>query len=67
LGGNPLRKSDESRRLPSICVRGGALFCTSVKALKRDQAVRYANSSYFGSSHASITFDSREAGRTFAR
>jgi hypothetical protein len=66
LRDNSPRKSEPSLRLPSICALGGAPFCTAVKALNSDQAVRGANSSCFGSSHASITFGSREAGRNFA-
>ena len=53
---NSLRNSADSLRLPSICARGPDPFCTSVKALKSDQAVRARNASCRGSSRASMTF-----------
>ena len=46
--------------LASSFVRGPEPFCTSVKALKSDQAVRGANASCFGSSYASMALGSRE-------
>lgn len=60
------RNNAESRSVPSICCLGPAPFCTLVKPLNSDQAVRGAKASCSGSSQASITLRSHDAGRTLA-